>query len=208
MRLYFLFLFMSVSVFSQTKNTWEPGLISLIDGTVLDGLVKLPTNYGMSINGKDKVKFKQNEDAKKQVFGSKEIDRVVVGLDAIEQDFYEYIYITNRRQILCKILKEGAVNYYSRTIASGYMHSFSGSNDFLGSSMVYTEEGTHYYIKKNTDKKAISLLRWDVNRGKFFIHYATTYFSDCPTLVSRIEEKQLTVKNIPSIVDDYNQCAE
>jgi hypothetical protein len=176
-------------------NKWHEGKLVLKNNETYQGLVKFDDvtddlTGGLSLS--NKVKFKENENAKKQKFKKKEIDYFEIINNSGLQFKYTYIKVKVQGLILVKIEEEGSVNLYTEDF------NYWSKNP----QMYYS--GSNVYVKKANEKKLNYLFL--ANAFKSFKKEAMDYFSDCQELTYRIENEELKRKDYKEIVAIYNNC--
>ena len=124
-------------------NKWHEGKLVLKNNKTFQGLVKFDdvTNDltgGLSLS--NKVKFKENENAKKQKFKKKEIDYFEIINNSGLHFKYTYIKVKVQGLILVKIEEEGIVNLYTQD------YNYWSENP----QMYYS--GSNVYVKKANEK--------------------------------------------------------
>jgi hypothetical protein len=172
---------------------------------VLKGSIKLPmaSKEIIKLTGKEKVKFRANIEQKTEKYVEKDIDKIVFNNGSL----YRFIPISKRKKSLCKLIQKGKVTLYSRKASyakSTPMYSGTGGNGTIANSysgMGYIDE---YFAFKKDDKIAFPIVTYGI--GSSFKQKAIAYFSDCPSIVSKIENKTYKRINIIELVTKYNQC--
>jgi hypothetical protein len=61
-----------------------------------------------------------------------------------------------------------------------------------------------FYVLKEEEKIASPLITARISRS--FKKRAMEYFSDCPNLVSKLDEGIYVKDDVKDVVDEYNQC--
>jgi hypothetical protein len=176
-------------------NKWHEGKLVLKNNETYHGLVKFDDvsddlTGGISLS--NKIKFKENENAKKQKFKKKEIDYFEIVNNSGKQFKYTYIKIKVRGMVLVKIEEEGRLNLYTEDF------------DYWSKNPQTYYSGTNIYVKKTDEKKPNYLFFG--NAFKSFKKEAMNYFRDCPELKSKIENEELRRKDYKEIVVLYNKC--
>lgn len=97
-----------------------------------------------------------------------------------------------------KVIRTGRkVNLYYKVTKSTHT-SFGGPGGATTTS--YNYESENYYVRKPSETN-LKLVR-----KKSFANEFSDYFSNCEKLKAKIVSKQLTHKDIESIVNEYNYC--
>lgn len=176
-------------------NNWHEGKLVLKNKDTLVGLVKFDDVsddlIGFSLS--HKIKFKANADAKKQKFKKKKVDYFIITNNSKETFKYTYIKIPIKGLILVKVVTEGRVNIYS----DNYAYTSHGD-------LPAYRSGTLIYAIKDGKKKANPLFQSTLSSS--FQRRAAKYFSDCPSLIEKIENKTYRPKDFKLIADEYNSC--
>ncbi|RZK10859.1 MAG: hypothetical protein EOO46_09035 [Flavobacterium sp.] len=180
----------SQQIYSTTES--REAIVYMNDGTTIEGILVNQTpfkaNY-VDIELKDGIKkIKKNK-----------INRLVVGSDE-----FKNMNVYNEKGT--KILKEkkllklevvGKANLYS----DSYLHSEAGRTN------AYFYKRKVFYCHK-ADEEALTLLHYDfdqLKKNQEFKAVATQYFADNSSVVEKINKGQFTYKNIPTLVEEYNQ---
>lgn len=168
------------------------------DGNKIQGLAKL-------ING-NQVKFKKNKGDKPKKFHFKELEQVVIN-DREEPSTYVYLETKKDYFNVVRELEIGMVNLYILE-QTGY-----SSPMFVGGTngQMNMAHGTYYDIKNLYVRRGLNgeITHLGSNQlfSKNFKNAASTYFSDCPVLVEKIQSKEFKKKHVRDIVNFYNlQC--
>lgn len=198
--IFFITVFITIACFGQNfKNPFkinDPIEIYLADGTVLNGLGH--------IGYENKVVFKENKKAKKQVFDERTVSKIVfekLGMDLI----LEYKIVKgSKAPLLLEPVVKGSITLYrdiievNRAMNNG---DINGSSNFLQGYNSY--KITDYYISKNNEifvEKITSTHPFSKN----FKKAASIYFKNCPELVEKIESKEFKKDDIRRVVRYYN----
>jgi hypothetical protein len=168
------FLFVSINTFSQGLfNSYEIGTIYLRNNSKLEGYIK-KTKF-------DKIKYKKNLKAKKQVFDYETVNKIVFTKD---KKTYYYKYNGVNTYLLEKKI-DGKVKLY---IHYEYTGSTMGANGMMMGGGSYAV----YYIEKNNPNKVEELL--DVMDDRFW-SYFSKYVADCNDFIDKVKDKKSTKKN-------------
>lgn len=96
----------------------------------------------------------------------------------------KFIRISERNGVLMKVLKEGKCNLY--------VHEF---------------EYLHYYVLRKNEQIATPIYLKQIISNNFK-KTALEYFKDCKKVTDKIKKKKFWKKNIPEMVDYYNNNCE
>lgn len=165
---------------------FHPGKVYFKDNTSKEGLILRRTFGG--------IKFKTDEDSQEAKYSSDDID----GYDINEHSF-RYVKLGYIEEpILMTQVLDGDITLYVDQVGNP---SLPLNNGFTGTGMGFGG-GTSsiYYIKV---KNEVLRLGTRLKKDKVKI------FNDCPSLIQKIENKELKRRNIYKIVEYYNQnCGE
>jgi len=212
---YFLCLIMSLAGMSLMAEP-ENAKVTFLDGYEVTGYADITKN--------DKIEFRLELNETPDTFDEFDVKR----LDFLEEPrvSFEYVDIRNSGYKLLKVVSEGPVIAYVQTTASfstqktarqlakeDYLNGeFTRSGSYRvkgkdGKTYVFTGNLTGqnkpvYFIMRNGDKQAKN-----IKMG--FKKKAVTFFKDCPYLVDIIKNKEWKYRDMPNIVEYYNEmCSE
>lgn len=168
------------------------------NGNKLQGLAKL-------VNG-DQVKFKKFKGDKSQKYHFENLEQVVIN-DKVEPSTYIYLETSDGYFNVVRELEIGAVNLFVLEQTGYSAPMFVGGTNGQMNMM----HGNYYDIKNLYVTKGVSgeVTHLGSNQlfSKNFKNAASDYFSDCPELVAKIQNKEYKKKHIRDIVNFYNlQC--
>ena len=192
----FIIFFLLFTISSFAQYSWRPGIIELKNGETLKGQVKLPSNTMNQIKT-NKVFFRVNKNGKKRKFGHEELNKVYIGAYKTDLGFYEYISTLGLSKRVFKLIQNGKVRLYIRTINVGYVEGQA----------IYNKQ---YYLLKDGESIARPVYfptenNWhNESEVKIFKKEMSIYFSDCKDIVSFINDNLYEDYNIRLLVDDYN----
>jgi hypothetical protein len=168
------------------------------DGTVLNGLAE-PIND-------NNIKFRKERKAKRQYFNFSEVDTLKVYYD-FKPKVYVLVDIEGKKfPKVLELAHAGKNVAYYRVISQSYSPGMAfgavGGAAMMATGTTYINI-THSYARKTNQEKAIHLgsSSWI---SKNFKTAASNYFSDCPKLVEKIQNKELKKKHIQEIIMFYN----
>lgn len=187
--------FISCNVFAQTG--WIDGEIALKDGDTQLGMlkIKLVSKDLIALGDDDTVKFKPAKKGKKKKYSQSEIDHII--LEGF--GYYEYVKVGENRFDLFKVVTTGRAILYHRNVS---MTSSSGNANGVVMSSRYFED--EYYVQREDETIASPLITGRISKS--FRHRAANYFSDCPKLVAKLENKTYRKRDIEDVVQAYNTC--
>ena len=187
-----IFLFLTNYIFSQ--NSYELGEIFHRDGTSEKGYLKI--KYSV-------IKYKNKITKKKHVeLTYKEVEKIIINEDGKEYE-YQYKIIKGRKKGKFKLLKlviSGKASLYQVEHETNISTSGAGT---ISNGITY--KGADYYIGKNASSfvefigaNSIAVGRKSIRKGLI------TYFKDCKELVKKLKIKEFKNKNIVNSVQFYN----
>ncbi|MBL4905499.1 MAG: hypothetical protein JKZ00_05725 [Flavobacteriaceae bacterium] len=175
------------NLFAQDKV-----ILTFNDGSEIFGYGRIKIN--------DKIVYRKLKKGKKKIYNYKKVKKITVFKDSTKLT-YEYKIVLGtiiRRDI--KLLPEpiikGAINLYQKQING--ITSFGG----IGGGTRFSH--TYSYISKK-GKTTVRYLSTDDTTSKKFKRFASTYFSDCPDLISKINSNYFKESGIKGIVKYYNK---
>lgn len=189
-KLFLLFFTFSLIINAQK----EKGTVTLIDGTAIDGFVKVTSN---------KIIFKSDKNAKADKYDFTQAKSAIIVDKKGNEAMFEFVKINEDKDPkLLSIIVDGYLRLYSESITM-YFGQPSASNPgggFSGSST--------YYIKKTNEEIAQYYVAYGYIPKVSFEKVIESYFSDCPKIQTKVENKEFKKKNYKEIVEYYNQnCA-
>jgi len=164
------------------------------DSTVLKGLAKITHSKS--------ILFKKNKEDKKIEYTFEDLRSIEIKENKRSKNFTIYCYkiIPKNGYTLLKQIEKGKVNLYM--FFDVFHSSKSGPN---GSMTMSSSSINRYYIAKD-DKEIVTHLGSNgLLFDKKFKKAASTYFKDCPELVTKIQKKKYKKKHIEELVKYYNE---
>lgn len=165
------------------------------NGKQLTGLAKL-------VNG-DQVKFKKSKGDKAEKYHFENLEQVVIN-DREEPSTYIYLETRDGYYNVVRELEIGSVNLYVLEQTGYSSPMFVGGTNGQMNMM----PGNYYDIKNLYVTKGINgeVTHLGSNQlfSKNFKNAASDYFSDCPELVAKIQNKEYKKKHVKDIVNFYN----
>lgn len=184
-RIFLLFFLWNVSLAQSNEAT-----LIFKDGTSVKGFGSIKKN---------KIQFRASLNDKPDLWDEELVESIVFDPD---DTFIKYTFVKPDKMSKYKIMKvitEGEVTLYEHVVVDYFdkddLFAFS-----YGPKSSQPEKTNHYLQKK--DEEFPTLLKDGFGRIK-------KYFSDCETLVKKIENNQFYRNDIQQIVEYYNDiCAE
>lgn len=208
----FLFLFLATYEVSYSQitfgksgtfaNKWYEGELVLTNNDTLNGLVKFENASEDIVGfGSNKIKFKESEKAKMKAFKKDEVRHFIVTNNYDNVVKYAFINTSKNRKQLLEVLAEGKVSLY---LKSQDYNMPLGRFENSATQMTMPVNHDLYYVKRENQKEATNDFFSSV--FKSFKKTATSYFSDCPHIVSKINDETYLWKDLKAIVEEYNSC--
>lgn len=136
-------------------------------------------------------------------FDQTQVDKVYFGTSNPNLGYYEYVPLTKNKMLLFKLIRNGKVNLYTRTIKSHVRIDISNQNGLYDTKEIKIKE---YLLKRENEPIATLVLNNADLRS--FKNSVKKYFSDCADIVSFIEDDIYEEYDIHQIVEDYNLICE
>ena len=195
------FLFFLLAIGSMlAQRGWIAGDIFLNNGDTKSGLVKisLVSKDLVALGGGGAVKFKPTKKGKKAKYRPAEIDHIILN-DTNYGGYYEYVAVSDKKKELFRAVVTGKAILYHRYVS---MTSSTGGTN--GMMMTSTYEVDEYYVKRESETIAMPLITGRISKS--FRHRAKNYFSDCPSLVAKLENQTYRKRDIEKVIMVYNRC--
>lgn len=169
------------------------------DGSLLEGIAE-PVN-------KNFIKFRKEPKAKKEYFTFEEVDTLKVYYDFIPTI---YVMVKLKNGFAPKVMelaRAGKNVVYYRSISQGNAASLGFLSNGGGAGAMMSGSGfsgaKHFYVRKTNEEGAIRLASssWF---SKNFKNTASNFFSDCPELVKKIQNREFKKRDINEIIEFYN----
>lgn len=198
-----LLLFLFSITIGYSQYDWTKGELILKNGDTLRGLINLPmiSKNLIVMNGKEKVKYRIDKKSKKQKYGEDQVQKIIFNISDTEIAYYEYIQISKNKKGIFKIICSGKANLYGRKV-SMTSSSSTGYNGIVGTTQTYSLN--EFYITRKNEETASPLITVRISYS--FKKRAMEYFSDCPKVVYKLEQKIYKKESIKEVIDEYNNC--
>jgi len=179
----------------------DNGTITLLDGSVLTGLVKATSSS---------FKFKANKNDKAVKYDHATATSATVTNKDNEVLKYEFVYVDyQEKPLLLTVLREGFLTLYgefSTHFYAGGMGMGVGIGGGMGMGM--GGSSSTYHIKRATDKMGQYYIAYGYIPKVGFKKVIKSYFTDCPQLQEKVEKGEFKKDDFEAIVLFYNDhCA-
>lgn len=165
------------------------GELFLKNGKSVKGYISFARYYKESLTGLGKtakrVVVRRELKGKKEKYKQSEIDYFT-----INNDYYTYIPVSRNKESLFRVVEKGKIMLYHREVDD------SGPNR-----VDYYDE---YFIKKEGEK--VASLITSRKTMKSFRKIGMKYFSDCPSVVKKIENRTYGRREVVLAAKEYNKC--
>lgn len=204
----FYMFFFSIAL-SYGQYDWTRGELILENGETLYGQIKLPTVSKKMLNngGNEKVKFRRDRKGKTQKFDKTEVDQIIFRQGDTQVAHFEYVPISNNKESIFQVITRGHVSLYVRKVSvstTSPNYRSKKNEDILPYWNYSYNETDEYYVKREREDIATPLITAAILSS--FKKKATKYFSDCPDLIYKLENKILIKDDIKAVVEEYNEC--
>ena len=127
-----IILIISILSFSLSygQYNWTPGKVILKNGDTLKGLLKIPMTSGSLLSfSKNKLEYKKDKKGKRNKFDNTQVDKILFyGISNPNLGYYEYVPLTRKKMALFKLIRNGKVKLYVRTIKITVSTGFEGNS--------------------------------------------------------------------------------
>ena len=200
-----LLLINMIAVASYGQYDWTQGQLILKNADTLVGEIRLPmiSKNIVAIHGEEKISFRKDRKSEKVKYGESQVDKVIFKKSDSEVAYFEYINLSDTKKGLFKIITKGKANLYARNVSissGGYMTSGGVSGGMWNYS---TTDFNEFYILRENESAVSPLVTAGISRS--FNKRAIEYFSDCPSLVSKLEAGIYGKNDILKVVEEYNK---
>lgn len=208
-KLTLLFCLLTIS-FSYSQYNWTEGELVLKNGSTLKGKIKLPvlSKNLLAINGKEKVKYRTDRKSKTKKYDESQVEKVIFRKSDTEVAYFEYIATSKNKKGLFKVISAGKATLYARSVSISHstpMYMGAGPHTNTVNFWHYSfSDFNEFYVIREREQIASPLIT--ARLSSTFKKRAMAYFSDCPEVASKLEEKIYVKNDIKKVVDSYNQC--
>ncbi|MBQ0787084.1 MAG: hypothetical protein KBT69_06275 [Oceanihabitans sp.] len=208
-KLTLLFCLLTISL-SYSQYNWTEGELVLKNGSTLKGKIKLPmlSKNILAINGKEKVKYRTDRKSKTKKYDESQVAKVIFRKSDTEIAYFEYISTSKNKKGLFKVISAGKATLYARRVSISHstpMYMGAGPYTNTVNFWHYSfSDFNEFYVIREKEQIASPLIT--ARLSSTFKKRAMTYFSDCPEVASKLEEKVYVKNDIKKVVDTYNQC--
>ncbi|EDP71790.1 hypothetical protein FBALC1_04862 [Flavobacteriales bacterium ALC-1] len=228
------FLFSVIFFQMYAQYSWTEAEVYMKNGEVLKGYASLPMEnanvnamnpFGKS---KERVKYRPDKKSKKIKYDAHLVDSILFTVtykEKINKDWIEktriakyipvYLDKKKKKQGFAELIVDGKVKLVGRTVmytSTTTVHhgtTVSAGGELITFPPIYNHHsGTHNnLLVVREGHKAIKINH--VSLFKAFKKRASEFFSDCQSLVSKIENKEFKKEDLIAIVEYYNSnCAK
>ncbi|WP_179348862.1 hypothetical protein [Winogradskyella pacifica] len=212
-----IILIISILSFSLSygQYNWTSGKVILKNGDTLKGLLKIPMTSGSLLSfSKNKLEYKKDKKGKKKKFDKTEVHKIYFsGISNPDLGYYEYVPLTSNKMALFKLIRNGKVKLYIRTIKITVNTGFEGNNPIGSGKKV--KKIKEYYMIRETEKVATRVFQESDGLSiaykaslRTFKNYMKEYFSDCDNVLSYINDDLYEDFDVKQIIEDYNLLCE
>jgi hypothetical protein len=177
------------------SNNWHEGVLVFNSGIELEGLIKFENVYtkmnGMKLIGE--IKFKDKKSKSKRKYNKAQIDYFTIENNSGNYEKYSFEKLSKNYTLLLRVLAEGKMNLYSEDVINT-MPGFSGGIP-----------ATRMYIKMKGED--VVEYKNFTQIFKSFKIISQEYFSECPSLMTKINNGIYTSRDIIRVVEEYNACS-
>lgn len=198
-----------LTAISYGQYDWTKGELVLKNGDTLKGQIKLPmiSKNLIPINGKENVKYRKNRKSKKVKYDETKVKKVIFRNSDTEVAFFEYIQTSKNKKGLFKVISSGKATLYAKSVSitSSTPMYMAGPNGGTWNHWNYSfNDFNEFYVLKENKKIALPLVTARVSRS--FKKRAMEYFSDCSSVVKKLDKRIYIKNDIKEVVDEYNNC--
>lgn len=198
-----------LTAISYGQYDWTKGELVLKNGDTLKGQIKLPmiSKNLIAINGKENVKYRKNRKSKKVKYDETKVKKVIFRNSDTEVAFFEYIQTSKNKKGLFKVISSGKATLYARSVSitSSTPMYMAGPNGGTWNHWNYSfNDFNEFYVLKENEKIALPLVTARVSRS--FKKRAMEYFSDCSSVVKKLDKRIYIKNDIKEVVEEYNNC--
>lgn len=175
----------------QSFSQKEKGTITLLNGEIKSGLVKVTSNS---------FKFKENENSEAIKYDYNSATSATVINKKNEELKYEFVYVDYQKTpLLLTIISDGFLKLYAE-----FTTTYTGG---MGMGTGFRSSST-YHIKRTSDKLGQYFVAYGYIPKIGFKKVVQSYFTDCPQLQEKVEKGELQKDDFEKIVTYYNlNCA-
>ncbi len=153
----------------------------------------------IAFNGKEKVSYRPNRKSKKVKYGAEQVKMVIFKNSDSETAYFEYIPILENKKGLFQVITSGKATLYARSV------SVTSASGPAGGFQIYSFNNfNEFYVIREGEELASPMITARLSRS--FKKRAMEFFSDCPKVVLKLENRIYKKEDIKSVVDEFNQC--
>lgn len=211
---------------SYGQYVWTPAQVYLKNGKVLKGEARLIAHDpGNLAPKKERVSYRKSKKTKKQKLDARKIDYIIFTVSYKKKvarrkitktvkEKYIPMYLKKKKKHLrfVQLIIDGKVQLLGRSISGGYYGPGVGSVN-AGGVIVANPTSTGFYYGNHNQlllarSESIPEVFNHKSLKKSFKKRAMAFFSDCKSLVSKIEAKSYKREDLIAIVEHYNKNCE
>lgn len=203
-----LLFFNMIAMNCYGQYDWTQGQLILKNGDTLVGEIRLPmiSKNLVAINGEEKVTFRKHRQSEKTKYNESQVEKVIFKNSDSEVAYFEYVNLSETKKGLFKIITKGKAKLYARNVSmtSGSYMNNGGASGFGGGMWNYSSSALNeFYILRENEAAATPLVTAGISRS--FKQRAIEFFSDCPSLVSKLQDNIYGKNDILKVVEEYNK---
>ena len=188
------------------SNKWYEGKLILNNNDTLIGVVKFESAVknlvGLGNFKPNKILFKKSKKSKKKKkYKKNEVINFIIRRNDNKIVKYEYIDISKNKRELLLVLAEGNVNLYEKDFT--YMENINKTPGNFGTTQIQ-KNGRFLYLKKKNEKYAYNIQYTKI--FKSFKNKGSKYFSNCKSVINKINDGTYKWNDLEKIVLEYNEC--
>lgn len=209
----FLLFVFALSGYSK-DNPYFSGQISLLNGDIITGLVKVP-----KAPSDRQVVYKINEEGNKETVDVEQIRTITLNSKSGEKYVFDCLKLDLRpKKDKIKITKKTAILY---RLSVGYANLYVASNVYSvnedGNIEVIhkyyqgTDIPTFYYYIKRENEKVATYFCYSIPGApviglqKVLVHRCGIVFDDAPQIIERVKNEEFNHLMIQEFIDAYNE---
>jgi hypothetical protein len=196
---------------SYAQYEWTSGQLILKNGDSLIGFIQIPMNVARFVSlGKSEVEFKEDMQGYVNSYDKSQVKKILFNTYDANPGYYEYAPLKKRKYRIFKLLLDGKVKLYTRTVAIEHKETIIDNSNNPNSDVDvfkyhYEEEQEFYVIREGETKLTPLISHYSLSDFK---KRALKYFLDCKDLTEYLKEDLYDEIDIIELVNDYNLICE